>query len=261
MDVHEVWRVLDAACRSSVREVADLAWLALLLAIATGAGCTKTPSPEAKATEEAKAFGALPGLKATPDQSLQDELTRVVTDGGTPELLASRQIPDESNIAAGLIALFDGVDRKRLAAIRAESDGLFPKGPFTLDPVQRERAMRFRQRYDDERMGARLALERPECRFPIAFEAGPADELAFLDVVWICSRLEAFSGGRNPVLARRRFGRGILRVYAASGRVPGDGAPSCHASGSGLHAHRGLARAPSHCRQRAFRSLARTHDP
>lgn len=192
MDVHEVWRVQDAACRRGGRVVADLAWLALLLAIATGVGCTKGPSPEAKATEEAKAYGALPGLKATPDQSLQDELARVVTEGGTPELLASRKVPDESNIAAGLIALFDGVDRKRLAAIRAESDGLFPKGRFTLDPVQRERAVRFRQRYENERMGTRLALERPECRFPIAFEAGPADELAFLDVLWICSRLEAF---------------------------------------------------------------------
>ncbi len=41
-------------------------------------------------------------------------------------------------------------------------------------------------------MGARLALQRADCRFPIAYEAGPADELTFLDTAWICSRLEAF---------------------------------------------------------------------
>jgi hypothetical protein len=166
-------------------------WLGLLVAV-TGGGCAREPSPEVKATEEAKAFGALPGLKATPDQALQGELARVVEEGGTPELLAARKIPDDSNVAAGLAALFAGVDRGRLGLIRAESDQLFPKGRFTLDPVQREKAIRFRQRYEDERMGARLALERPECRFPIAYEAGPADGLAFLDVVWICSRLEAF---------------------------------------------------------------------
>lgn len=166
-------------------------WLGMLLLVAT-VGCSKGPSPETRATEEAKAFGALPGLKATPDGALQDELARVVEDGGTPELLAAGVIPAESNVAAALVALFAGVDRERLALIRAESDELFPKGPFTLDPVQREKAIRFRQRYEDERMGARLALQRPECRFPIAYEAGPADELTFLDTVWICSRLEAF---------------------------------------------------------------------
>jgi hypothetical protein len=163
-----------------------------VLLLAAGAGCSKGPSPEAKATEEAKVFGALPGLKATPDRALQDELARVVNDGGTPQLLAAGEISADSNVAAGLVALFAGIDRKRLALIRAESDELFPKGPFTLDPVQREKAIRFRQRYEKEQMGARLALERPECRFPIAYEAGPADELAFLDPVWICARLEAF---------------------------------------------------------------------
>ena len=165
--------------------------LALLLLVAA-LGCSKKPSPEARATEEAKAFGALPGLKATPDQPLQDELARIVEDGGTPELLAAGEIPADSNVATGLAALFRGVDRERLAIIRAESDGLFPDGPFTLNPIQREKAIRFRQRYDDERNGARLALERPECRFPIQYEAGPAEELTFLDTAWICSRLEAF---------------------------------------------------------------------
>ncbi len=160
--------------------------------LASGAGCSKGPSAETKATEEAKAFGALPGLKATPDGALQDELARVINEGGTPELLAAGRTPDELNVAAGLVALFDGIDRKRLALIRAESDALFPEGPFTLDPVQREKAIRFCQRYEKEQIGSRLALERPECRFPIAYEAGPADEMAFLDTVWICARLEAF---------------------------------------------------------------------
>ena len=167
------------------------AWFALLLLLIAAFGCSRE-SPTEKATEQAKAFGALPGLKATPDQALQDELSYVTDDGGTPELLSARSIPDKSNIAAGLIGLFAGVDRKSLALIRAESDELFPDGPFTLDPVQREKAIRFRERYEDERIGARLALQRPECRFPIQYEAGPAGELAFLDVVWICARLEAF---------------------------------------------------------------------
>jgi len=167
------------------------AWLVLLLVLVATLGCSRE-SPEKKATEEAKAYGALPGLKATPDQALQDELAHVTNDGGTPELLAAGEIPDESNVATGLIALFSRVEPKRLALIRAESDELFPEGPFTLDPVQREKAIRFLERYDDEQTGARLALQRPECRFPIQYEAGPAEELVFLDIVWICARLEAF---------------------------------------------------------------------
>ena len=109
-----------------------------------------------------------------------------------PSCLPPEKISADSNVATGLAALFHGVDRERLAIIRAESDELFPDGPFTLNPVQREKAIRFRQRYEDERNGARLALQRPECRFPIQYEAGPAEELTFLDTVWICSRLEAF---------------------------------------------------------------------
>ena len=185
----------EAANRNTVigsRFLACLAWSALLGVVA-GAGCSRGRSPEARATEEAKAFGTLPGLKATPDQALQDELARVVEQGGTPELLAADEIPPDMNVAAGLMAVFEKMDRERIATIRAETDALFPKGPFTLEPVQREKAIRFRRRYNDERMGARLALERPECRFPIAYEAGPADDYVFLDVVYICLRLEAFA--------------------------------------------------------------------
>ncbi len=189
MSEYQVWRATDAAGARGPRAAVPLAWLGVLLAVA---GCSKGPAPETRATEEAKAFGALPGLRATPDQPLQAELARVVDEGGTPELLAARKIADESNVAAGLVALFADLDRQRVAGIRAEAAAIFPKGPSTFDPVQREKAIRFRQRYDDQRLGARLALDRPECRFPIAFEAGPADELAFLDPVWICSRLEAF---------------------------------------------------------------------
>jgi hypothetical protein len=187
----EVWRVREAVSPCGRGILACFAWLGLLM-LATAAGCSNGSTPEEKATEEAKAFGALSGLKATPDQALQDELARVVEDGGTPELLAAGEIPPDTNVAAGLVALFEGIDRQRLALIRAESDTLFPEGPFTLDPIQREKAIRFRKRYEKERMGARLAMQRPECRFPIQYEAGPADELPFLDAVWICSRLEAF---------------------------------------------------------------------
>lgn len=190
MTGYEVWRATDAAWPLGRGLAACCAWLGLLLAVS--GGCSKTPSSEAKATEEAKAFGALPGLKATPDKALQAELARVVDERGTPESLAAGKIADESNVADGLLALFADVDRDRLALIRAESEELYPKGPFTFDPIQREKVIRFRERYEDQRIGARLALDRPECRFPIAFEAGPADELAFLDPVWICSRLEAF---------------------------------------------------------------------
>ncbi len=185
-------RVMERGAAGKSRFLTTLAWSALL-GLAAAAGCSR-PSPEAQATEEAKAFGTLPGLKATPDQALQDELARVVEQGGTPELLAADEIPPDMNVAAGLMAVFDErMDRERIAMIRAETDELFPEGPFTLEPVRREKAIRFRRRYDDERMGARLALQRPECRFPIAYEAGPADDNVFLDVVWICSRLEAFA--------------------------------------------------------------------
>ena len=191
-------RISDQRERANtVRAVARIGWrpcrpvyLAALLVVVCG--CNRGASPARTATEQAKAFGALPGLKASPDEALQDALAQVVAEGGTPELLATASATGGENAAAALVALFEGLDHQAIGAIRAEVDELFPEGRFTFSPVQLERALRVGKRYEKERLGARVALELPECRFPIAFEAGPAADLGFLDMAVICSRLEAF---------------------------------------------------------------------
>ena len=134
-------------------------------------------------------YGKLPGLKETPDKNLRDEFARIVDEGGTPELLTKAKLPDGENVAAGLARLFPN---SRVKSIFDKSEEIYPKGRFTFNPIQLEKAIKFRKLYDHQRRQARAALDREECDFSISFELGFSAELPFVDVVRLCARLEAF---------------------------------------------------------------------
>ena len=160
-----------------------------LLGVLTGAGCRRGGSVEDSRQEIAESFGQLPGLSETPDAELRAELARIIEEKATPELLTREAIPEQENVAQGLIGLFEP---SKIAQILEESGEIFPAGEFSFDPTRLERAIRFSQKYAAQREQCREALLRPKCRFGIQYQAGFAADLSFIDVVRICARLEAF---------------------------------------------------------------------
>ena len=141
------------------------------------------------ADEPGAEYGELVGLKETPNKSLRDELARIVEERGTPKLLTRELPPNDDNVAAALVDLFPSGG---LAAILSRSEKLFPTGQFKFSPIELECAVHFKKTYDQQRLAARKALDRPECDFGILHTAGFLAELPFIDVVRICARLEAF---------------------------------------------------------------------
>jgi len=162
----------------------SLALLGMLLG-----GCGGPPVEERPPVEDSKEYGKLPGLTASPDLQLGDELARIVEESGTPEKLSQVTVAEADNVAAGLLDLFP---KRQVKSIRRQSEELFPPGAFQLNPVELTKAIDFRKKYDAERLEARTALERTQCDFGIEFMAGVLAELDFIAVVRICARLEAF---------------------------------------------------------------------
>ena len=91
-------------------------------------------------------------------------------------------------MAQGLVRLFEP---SKTGQVLEESGEILPPGKFELDPTRLERAIGFLERYEAERQRCREALQRPKCNFGIRYQAGFAADLAFIDVVRICARLEA----------------------------------------------------------------------
>ncbi len=160
-------------------------WL-FVVALASLVGCGKEPPPAENVAEH---FGRLPGLRQSPLEPLQDELARVVDEGGTPEQLAAVEVDPEDNVAAALESLFPP---NQIADLLDRSRRLFPEAGFVFDAQRLGLAVAFRTVHEPQRAAAREALRRPHCRLSLAHLEGPAASLAIIDVFRIVGRLEAF---------------------------------------------------------------------
>lgn len=170
------------------------AYILVAFGVLCGSGCSQSRRNDDLRQRIDKDFGQLPGLKETRHPGLREEFALIVQEGGTPELLSSPELPDAENVAAGLTGLFP---KSRLESILTRSGKLFGAEKFEIRPADRVRAIRFRQKYDEQRLAAREALRRPKCDFRIQYGAGFAAELPFVDVVRICTRLEAFQAAES----------------------------------------------------------------
>jgi hypothetical protein len=134
-------------------------------------------------------YGKLPGLRASPDKALQDELARIEEEDGTPEQLAAVEVAAKDNVAMGFLELFP---EGKVDSILEKSAKLFPQPEFKFNPSQLQKAIDFRKKYDEQRLDAREALKRPRCDLGIDFTAGCRADLSLVDAMLICARLEAF---------------------------------------------------------------------
>ena len=176
-------------------------WM-LLFAVAL-AGCAE-PGPIELATDaDVQALGELPGLRATADARLLDELARIEQQGGTPLLLLRREVPDAQNVWEGLERLFFPEFResnlektteifKRLyfrpRDRRAREGGRY----LVIDPRVLADAASFREAKQRQQEAADKALERRQCDFGLDPMMGLVNDLTFIDTLRVLAHLEAF---------------------------------------------------------------------
>jgi len=163
--------------------------LSFVLATVLLLGCDGGENKNGPDMSAAVAYGKLPGLRASPDKRLQDELARIVEEGATPELLAKSLVTAGDNAATVFKELFPA---KKVESIFLESEEIFPDGPFSFNPISLEMASQFRRQYEEQRLKAQDALLRPACHMGIRHDHGYSDELPLVNIFWICARLEAF---------------------------------------------------------------------
>jgi len=168
--------------------------LALIFLATCGGGCRHRPDADTSEPLSPEEYGSLPGLMATPNLQLRDELARIVEEGGTPEQLSRVATDDVENAAVVLRELFS---RQQVKSLLEISGAIFPPREFTFDPIRLEKASNFRKKYEPERQQAGEALKRPQCAFGIRFTAGFCADLGFVDIVRLCGRLEAFQAAES----------------------------------------------------------------
>lgn len=161
--------------------------LLILVVLLSTSGCSDPSANEPP--REPEDYGDLAGLKATTHPQLRDEYARIVEEEATPEALCRTGVAAEDNVAVVLLDLYPP---KRLPALLEQTDELFPAGRFEFRPIDLQKAINFRKANDEQRLAARGALRRTQCDMGIQFKAGNLADMSFIDVVRICSRLEAF---------------------------------------------------------------------
>ncbi len=176
------------------------------------AGCERTkpaPPPVQKVVD----FGRLPGLRATTDRELRDELARLEREEATPELMTRQAASSEDNVAAGLASLFPAAD---LPQLLEQSAALFPSATFTFGSQELESAVQFKNAYNRQRLEARKALQRAECDFGICYTDGLDVEPPSAQAARLCARLEAFEAAdclsKSDVKGALRCGQQMLRL-------------------------------------------------
>ncbi len=180
------WPLAIKARRSSLSKLLTCS-LAMLVVVASGS-CRKRHPPKRLDTAQIEAWADLPGARAAQDAALQVELAKVIEGGGTPRQLTPSPLPEEENVAAALLHLFDTPQLER-GLLRAEQ--LMPGDTFELDAQRRSEVESFLPSYTKQLRELEAALRRPACQFATRFERGYFAARPYTDVVTLCVQLEA----------------------------------------------------------------------
>ena len=197
-------------------------WSLLFCAAALLAtGCTEPEADPESERQMYAQFADLAGARRSADARLRAEIDRVVDDHGTPLQLQVPPIPDEQNIAAGLVAL---VDADSLRSLRKLEDRLMPPDRLEFNRLELESVIQFTRQYHDLLAGIEAALQRPGCDFAIDFRHGFSAKTEFVDIVEACVYAKALEaavplGNGDPVDALRPL-RAMFRLVELLGEVP-----------------------------------------
>jgi hypothetical protein len=157
------------------------------------AGCER---PSAPAKPDAKAlaqYGSLPGLRASHDTNLTDELARLQSAQATPEQLSTSASADgESSKMLDLgRAMNEVVSPKQVELVLQRIEKLYPRGAFSFDPLGLESLREARDPFVDALAEYRQLLSRPDMDFQVDLMQGLMADLSYVDQATFVHRLEA----------------------------------------------------------------------
>jgi hypothetical protein len=138
-------------------------------------------------------YAELPGLSASPHRGLQEELSLVEQERGTPLAVSPagdspEQAGNQDTAAAALSDAFPPISRSLL---QGQLNEVYRGGPLALSPVQLERGRELVVRYAEGIDAFRLALPKEGQGFGVRMADGMLADLAFLEPLAIGCRLEA----------------------------------------------------------------------
>jgi hypothetical protein len=191
MSLQEQFRCFRLSCGTT---------LLLALAVLVNVGCQKTSRP-AKSPREAAEYSDLPGLAASPNIELQQELARLRQESMTPT-----QLPPQINLATAqptavhskpdppLVGIQQAYPPLTRSMLVDQSGQILPAGPLVLGPTEITRARELVERYALSR--SRFPQSLPPLGRPLGWRMtdGMLTNLDFLDSITAGCRLELLAG-------------------------------------------------------------------
>jgi len=158
-------------------------------------GCGQRAKEPALREVDLPRLAGLPGLRASADPRLQQELARLDEEGATPLALTPSAVPDEQN-GWKLLEPLLLPDFRATAADDSQQlfARLFARRTFAFPVEALDEAIAYRAKHDDRLEALRQALDRPEFDLGIDPARGPFADISALDLVRHLARLEAFQG-------------------------------------------------------------------
>ena len=213
---------MDASLSSRIGLMTCL--LGILLAVA---GCHRKQVTKKLDAETLERYGSLPGLRASHNANLTDELARLESEHATPEQLSPRQtVEGEASLETPDLgaAMNEIVSPKQVQLTLQRIDKLYPQDAFTVSPIGLENLLETREPFAQALDEYRKLLSKPEMQFRVDLMQGLLADLSFVDQARFVHRLEAISAAEslaNGTPAEAVFPlRNMLSVDSRLGQLP-----------------------------------------
>jgi hypothetical protein len=170
-------------------------WVCILGCIVSVAGCQRQSTPQKLDTEALAQYGSLPGLRASHDSNLTDELARLESEEATPEQLSPQVEPDGQSTAATDLGqqMNKIVSPKEAEFAFRRIDNRYPHAEFTFSPTGLETLREIGEPFVEAFARYRQLLARPDLEFRVDLRQGLLADLSFIDQAKFLHRLEGIA--------------------------------------------------------------------
>ena len=168
-------------------------WCVLIPLVALG--CSDSPRA-ADDVVEISQYSRLPGLAATHNQALREELARLRSERATPDLLARRvhqrgvTLPGNPRFN-GVIAIEQALPENIRPSFLADVQRVYPQHRFEFDQRRLQRASEIRANYRPQLFALQQLVKRSDLEFSWDPTQGLGDELPFIELAHAGNRMMA----------------------------------------------------------------------
>ncbi|MCA9100875.1 MAG: hypothetical protein KDA63_07000 [Planctomycetales bacterium] len=173
------------------RRFHHLSWLTVVAGVTVVSmisGCDAKPTRlERDILRVVDHYGGLKGVGDSPNEALRNEVERIRQEGGMPRQLDEAGVPDEENLATGLVDL---VKKRRIQSVLEYSEELLPGDWLHFEAPQLEEVRAFLVSHHDALGQIDAALTRPRCDFHVQHAAGYFADTRPVEYAVIAGRLK-----------------------------------------------------------------------